>query len=113
MKNANDTLLILSPGFPKDEEDSTCLPAQQALVRALNKNFPQLKIIIFVLEYPFTELSYRWHQNLVIPFNGWKKGRIGKLRIWFRIWKRLLRIKKENHVIGILSLWVAESAFIG
>jgi len=113
MKNANDTLLILSPGFPKDEMDSTCLPAQQALVRSLNKNFPNLRIIILALEYPFTELSYHWNRNLVIPFNGWKKGRIHKLRIWVKVWKRLIRLKNENHIIGILSLWVSESAMIG
>ena len=44
MKNDAKTLIILSPGFPKDESDTACLPSQQIFVRALNKNFPSLRI---------------------------------------------------------------------
>ena len=40
MKHDQKTLIILSPGFAKDEADTTCLPAQQVFIKALNKNFP-------------------------------------------------------------------------
>ena len=38
MNKDKKTLVILTPGFPKDEADSTCLPMQQQLIRALKVN---------------------------------------------------------------------------
>jgi len=40
------TLIILSPGFAANEEDTTCLPAQQSFILTLKKNFPSLNIIV-------------------------------------------------------------------
>ena len=54
MKHDPKTLVILSPGFPKDEADTTCLPAHQVFIKSLNKNFPSLKIIILSFQYPFS-----------------------------------------------------------
>src|ERR1700730_7170372 len=94
------TLIILSPGFPKNEEDSTCLPAQQAFVLALKKNFPLLKIIVIAFEYPFSRSVYLWNGIEVISFNGWKKRKISKLLLWRDIKKSLKKIKNENNLIG-------------
>lgn len=113
MANGNKTLIILTPGFPKNESDSTCLPAQQAFVKAVNKNFSQLRIIILAFEYPFTESTYRWHGNTVISFDGWKKRKIKKLFLWLRIWRKLKQLQKENDIVGIISFWFAECALIG
>ena len=35
------TLVILTPGFPSNEADTTCLPMQQNLVRSLKLMYPQ------------------------------------------------------------------------
>ncbi len=113
MKNTSLTLIILSPGFPKDESDSTCLPAQQVFVKALNKNFPDLKIIILAFEYPFNQTQYQWHNNTVIPFNGRDKGGINKIFVWLKVWKCLKQLKKENNVAGVLNFWCTECAFVG
>ena len=53
MHPENDTLIILTPGFPQSETDSTCLPMQQSFVRTLTENYPQLKIIILSFQYPY------------------------------------------------------------
>jgi glycosyltransferase involved in cell wall biosynthesis len=113
MKHDTKTLVILSPGFPKDEDDTTCLPAHQIFVRALNKNFPSLKIIILSFQYPFSKSVYNWYGNKVIPFNGMKKGIIARLFLWRNLWFTLHQLKKENNIIGLFSFWVAECAFIG
>jgi len=88
MQHYKKTLVILSPGFPKDEADTTCLPSQQIFVRSLNKIFPALKIIIL---------------------NGEKKSFIG----WIGLWRILDEIKKENNLIGLFSFWCGECALIG
>src|SRR5450631_2072968 len=109
MQHGKKTLVILSPGFPIDEADTTCLPSQQIFIRALNKNFPSLKIIILSFRYPFSTLAYQWYGNLVIPFNGEKKSFIG----WIGLWRILDELKKENNLIGLFSFWCGEFGFIG
>src|ERR1700741_236687 len=113
MKNETPTLVILTPGFPKNEEDTTCLPAQQSFVTALNRQYPQLKVIILTLQYPFTKTSYTWRNNTVIGFAGMDKGKLTRLLTWFHAWKTLKRLKKENNLIGLLSFWCTECALLG
>ena len=113
MKDQQPTLILISPGFAKDENDTTCLPAQQALVLALNKNYPDLSIIILALEYPFSKTTYQWKGNTVISFNAWKKSSVKKLFIARSVWKTLDKIKREQNVIGVLSFWCTHCAFLG
>ncbi len=120
------TLVILSPGFAADESDSSCLPAQQALIRSINKTYPQFNIIIISFQYPYTQDPYYWFGNLIIPFDGQNKSnkknitvlhrlllKCRRLFLWIRIWRKLNNIKKKNPVIGILSFWVSECAVLG
>ena len=113
MKREPKTLVILSPGFPKDEADTSCLPSQQIFVRALNKNFPYLKIIILSFQYPFSKAVYNWYGNMVIPFGGMNKGIIARLFLWRRLWRILHELKKENNIVGLFSYWCGECALIG
>jgi glycosyltransferase involved in cell wall biosynthesis len=113
MGNPHKTLIILSPGFPENEGDSTCLPSQQHFITALNNRFPLLKIIILSFIYPFHNHQYEWHGNTVIAFNGNKKRRLLRMLLWADVWKVLRKINKEENVAGILSFWLGECAFVG
>ncbi|HEX4372973.1 MAG TPA: glycosyltransferase family 4 protein [Puia sp.] len=113
MINDRKTLIILSPGFPANEEDSACLPAQQSFVRSLNKNFPDLKIIILAFEYPFVRSAYLWHNNSVISFAGKNRRKIFRLIMWRKIWQELKKINKQENIIGLLSFWCTETALVG
>src|ERR1700733_1651587 len=106
-------LVILTPGFPKDEEDGTCLPAQQSFVRALNRHYPALQIVILALEYPFGKEPYLWHGNRVIPFDEWKKGKIKKLLMAISAWRMLNELRRGQKILGILSFWCAGAALVG
>ncbi len=108
---SNHTLVILTPGFPESEEDTTCLPAQQAFIKALNHTFPSIRLIILSFQYPSTPSDYHWHGNPVISF-GITGGFYRKLQ-WMYIWERLRQIKKENNILGLLSFWCTECALIG
>jgi glycosyltransferase involved in cell wall biosynthesis len=111
--NNKSTLIILSPGFPKDEQDTTCLPAQQVFVKALNKNFPSLNIIILAFQYPFASKKYRWFENDIIALNGNNKKKFLRLLLWFRVSRTLQKLKKQNNIIGVLSFWCTECALVG
>jgi glycosyltransferase involved in cell wall biosynthesis len=107
------TLIILSPGFAKDEQDTTCLPAQQVFVKALNKNFPSLQIIILAFQYPYIEKKYKWFGNTIISFNGVEKRKLLRLLLWQHVYNVLRKIKRQNNVIGLLSFWCSECALVG
>src|SRR5690242_1101641 len=109
----NDTLVILTPGFPAGEEDSVCLPPQQVFVRALNKVFPRLKVVVLSIEYPHREGEYEWFGNSVYSFDGWTHGRLKKLATLARVWRVLRRLRKEQRVVGLLSWWCGPCAMAG
>ena len=76
MKNNPPVLVMLTPGFPENENDSSCLPFAQSLVKAINNNFSFVKIIVLSFQYPFTKTEYLWSGNLIIPFCGKNKGKL-------------------------------------
>ncbi len=108
-----DVLIILSPGFPKDESDTTCMPPKQLFVKMLNKVYPSIKIVIISFTYPFTTKKYLWNGNEVFPFNGLGISKLQRAFHWLRIYKKLRQLKNENNIIGLLSFWCGETAFIG
>jgi glycosyltransferase involved in cell wall biosynthesis len=107
------TLVILSPGFPENEADSSCLPAQQSFVKELNRQNPGLKIIILAFEYPFSKMQYQWNGNRVVPFNMWEKSRLKKISGWLVVWRTLQNIHHKENVIGLLSFWCTGPAALG
>jgi glycosyltransferase involved in cell wall biosynthesis len=113
MNKDKKTLVILTPGFPKDEADSTCLPMQQQLIRALKVNDASLNIIILSFQYPYHLSEYRWYDIKVIPFNGRNKGGISRFILRGKINAALEEIHKQTPVTSLLSFWYGECASIG
>ena len=111
--NKREILVIITPGFPADEDDSTCIPPQQLFVRALKEQRPQLNIIILSLQYPFTPANYTWHGMPIIAFGGPNRGRFYRLALWLKVWKTLKQLNRECQLTGIVSFWLGECAFIG
>jgi hypothetical protein len=101
MAKDDRTLLIITPGFPKNEADTTCLPSQQLFVRALNMVDPALNIVILSYEYPFFSKTYRWHGNTVISLKKKKKGFLNKCRTALDIWNLKINIEEES--LSLLS----------
>ncbi|WP_426671155.1 glycosyltransferase family 1 protein [Mucilaginibacter sp. McL0603] len=112
MTEAGKTLVILSPGFPKDEADTACIPPQQVFVKNLKQNYPDLNVIVLAFEYPFYSSQYQWNGVTVISFGGRNKGKLVRLRNWVRIWLTLQRLNKQYQIIGLLSFWISDCAFV-
>jgi glycosyltransferase involved in cell wall biosynthesis len=106
------TLMILTPGFPSDESDTTCLPAQQCFVRALNRLFPELELIIVAIQYPYRKGHYVWHGNTVVTLNGKAIPKWRRPFFWMATASRLSALKSED-LLGVLSFWCLEEALIG
>jgi glycosyltransferase involved in cell wall biosynthesis len=106
------TLVILTPGFPKDESDTTCLPLQQALIKAIKKHYPEINLLILSFQYPFKKRSYTWCGVPVEAFGGRGRGKLMRVYNWAKVWLALKKIRKNKEVIGLLSFWLGECAFI-
>src|SRR5215217_1528660 len=113
MSTHKDILIILSPAFAANESDNW-LPAQQHFVRAVNRNFPALKVIILTFHFPVQQQrEYEWHDNRVITFSSGMKGKINSLILWKRVWSELKHLNRDHRLIGIFSFFCSECAFIG
>lgn len=106
------TLVILTPAFASDDERAW-LPSQANFVRTINRQFPELAVVILAFHFPKTTKPYRWFGNEIIPFNGQMQGGVRTLLLWLRVWRRLRSIRKQRHVLGLFSFFCSESAFIG
>ena len=113
MKNNQPVLIILTPGFPENEAETTWLPFAQSIIRTINKDFPFIKIIILSFQYPFKSVEYSWYKNRVIPFGGKNKGKLARRLLWLRVWRKLKHINNENNIAGIFSFWCGECALVG
>jgi glycosyltransferase involved in cell wall biosynthesis len=112
MKTKPTALVIVTPGFPENEWDSTCLPAQQNLIRSINIQFPKIKIIILSFQYPYIKAKYKWNGNTVIALGGKNRGNFMRLFIWKRAMIQLKLINESYTITGLLSFWCDECAYV-
>src|SRR5687767_8166158 len=98
MSRNEKTLVILTPGFAKDEADSTCIPTQQNFIKKLKEDHPGLNIIILALDYPYFDSTYQWFNNTVISFNGRNRGGLSKLLLRRRVFSTLRKINASNNI---------------
>jgi glycosyltransferase involved in cell wall biosynthesis len=110
--NKQKAIVILSPGFAASETDSTCLPMQQDFVKSLMKMHPRLSVIILAFQYPYDVKIYNWQEATVMSFNGRNKGGFSRLLLRQKIFKALKEINHKNQIIGLLSFWYGECAFV-
>ncbi len=113
MHNEKKTLVILTPGFPSSEADSTCLPMQQSFLRALKENDQGLHIIVLSFQYPYVKQVYIWFGITVMSFNGRNKGGIARLLLRRKLNTALTKINQSNKIAGIISFWYNECAWVG
>lgn len=113
MQSDVQTLVILTPGFPKNEADTTCLPLQQALVKAISRQYPQFKVVVLAFRYPFKPGIYNWQGVSVQAFAGKDWLKLLKVYNWIKIWLALKKLKREQPIAGILSFWLGECALVG
>ncbi|MCB9232649.1 MAG: glycosyltransferase family 4 protein [Bacteroidia bacterium] len=106
-------VLMITPGFPADEGDSTCIPALQEYVLALRVSHPGLKISVIALQYPNRRGSYEWNGIPVFAAGGNNKGGFGRIFAWRRAKKAIKAIHKENPVSLVHSFWMTEAAMLG
>lgn len=108
-----DTLVVLTPAFPENESATWWVPSQQGMVRALQENFPGIKVTVLSLLYPRQQAQYTWHNIEIKAFNGMHYRKWKRPALWAAVWQSLQRLHRQYHIIGLFSFWSGECAFIG
>ncbi|HEX6192624.1 MAG TPA: glycosyltransferase family 4 protein [Chitinophagaceae bacterium] len=112
MNQTSNHLVILTPGFPVDEHDSTCLPMQQQLVRHLQQTNSLLHIRVLSLQYPYFKKTYHWHGIPVTSFDGRNKGGVHRLLLRQQVKNKLKEIHSRHRIDALLSFWYGECAWV-
>jgi glycosyltransferase involved in cell wall biosynthesis len=113
MSDEKKIFVILTPGFPENEADSTCLPLQQSFILSLKELYPELEIVVLSFQHPYHKIKYRWFDTEVIPFSGRNRGGLVRLLLRKKINATLKSLYDRNKIVGLLSFWCNECAWIG
>jgi glycosyltransferase involved in cell wall biosynthesis len=105
-------LVIITPGFPKDEEDSTCLPAVQKIILSLIDELGADNIRILSLHYPFEKKQYYWHKVSVEALGGSNVKGYAKLKLWWKAFWILDKWIHETTSAKLLAFWLIESSLL-
>jgi len=108
-----EIFILFTPSFAWNEEDTVCIPHSQQFALLFKRLRPELELKIVSLRYPFHRNPYRWHGIEVLPSNGQMKKKLGAFLTWVYAYRRLLHLRKQYTIRGILSLWIGEEALIG
>jgi 1,2-diacylglycerol 3-alpha-glucosyltransferase len=106
-------ILIVSPAFPQTSEQGIVIPPLQLYLSALSSRYPQLKISVIALHFPFTTTPYSLNKCMVYPMNGKNGFLLWRPLVWFRTRSTIQKIQQETPIDGIHSFWYNEPAFLG
>ncbi len=106
-------LVIITPGFPKDEMDSLCIPPLQIFLKHLSRLRDQFSISVISLQYPVVEKEYVWNGINVFACGGNNQGLLKKILVWKKAVKSFHKVNDKNKVDMIHSFWLTEAALIG
>ncbi len=102
-------IVFLTPGFPENETDTTCIPALQIYAKNLGK-IKNIKISVVTLHYPFLTTSYQWHTISVYSLGFKNQFSLFKKK---RVLDTLTKIHRQDTITTIHSFWLGECAYFG
>lgn len=105
-------ILMIVPGFPRDEEDSTCIPAMQTFIRHLAE-FSRHQITVVTLSYPTYAHQYTWYDLKVHAVHSSRTWPFNKIQCGQRASNIAKSIHRKRPIHIIHSFWLSDTALIG
>ena len=105
-------ILVLIPGFPKDEDDFLCVPPVQDYLLKYLGSYPETRFFVLAFQYPYEKREYAWN-GINVYAQGGNNSAVNKLFVW----KNAIKIAKQIHnnfkIDSIHSFWFGECALVG
>ncbi|MDZ7343292.1 MAG: glycosyltransferase [candidate division KSB1 bacterium] len=112
MKSAAGVVFLV-PGFPKDEEDTECLPLLQNYIFYFSKSRPAIPMAVIAFQYPYFIGKYKWNNITVYSAGGKNRRRGFRILAWLRAVYYFLQLRRQIKVAVIHSFWLDECTFVG
>lgn len=110
--NFENHVLLLTPGFPEDENDFLCTPPVQDFLIKYKEVFPKTNFSVIAFQYPYKKNIYKWNDINVYALGG-NNSFFRKLLVWRDAIRQAKIIHKEFSITTLHSLWFGECALIG
>jgi 1,2-diacylglycerol 3-alpha-glucosyltransferase len=105
-------ILILTPGFAADENDTTSVPSLQLFIRFLQSNYTDLTIRIAAIQYPVKSGNYTWH-GLQAYSAGGRLRKFNRILTWLKVLVHLYRLRRKTGIDIVHTFWLTEATLIG
>ena len=105
-------ILFLTPGFPENENDTSCIPALQIFIKHL-QNQQLFNISVITFQYPYQKNNYVWNGCDIYAKGGRNKKGFFRFLTWQEVLKTANKIHKSNPIDQVHSFWFTECAFVG
>lgn len=105
-------ILLISPGFPCDENDDICIPPLQDYARSLAKP-DDIKVSVITLQYPGNKSIYKWYGIDVYSCGGNDSAFPKRVISWRNAVEFFKTINNNSKVDVIHSFWLSECALLG
>ncbi|WP_258543754.1 glycosyltransferase [Parvicella tangerina] len=112
MNKEPSNLLFVTPGFPENEADSTCIPALQEFVLGLNKLYPEIDITILTLHYPGENKHYNWYGNKIVSIGANNCSFPKRLFYWKQLKSMVSQLHLKQTFDLIHTFWFDEVTYL-
>ncbi len=104
--------MLLTPGFPIDEQDDTCIPPLQLLVKKLSQR-KEIKLSVITFHYPHKKENYTWNTIDVYAFGMNNKSYPKRFLYFIQVNKLLNKLHLVSPISVVHSFWLSDTALIG
>lgn len=112
--NSQKHILILTPGFPASESDSTCIPALQSLILTLHRMYGQrIRLQVVAFQYPYTSGAYTWNGIECWSAGGKNTKFPDRWKTWLRVLHFVRKLDRKQKIDVVHSFWLTECALTG
>jgi len=106
-------VVLITPGFPRDEDDTSCIPPLQTTLRKLAVRHPEIRVHVVALHYPSRRSKYRWHGLEVCSAGGDNRPLPMRLSAMVGASAAIRRRHAEEPFDLVHALWLGDTTLLG
>lgn len=105
-------ILFLTPGFPENEADTSCIPALQLFIKHL-QSAGRVEITVIAFQFPYRNDKYLWNGVTIFSIGGENRKGLSRIWNWYKIYRLASEIHRYHPIDQIHSFWLTECALLG